>query len=211
MRRTPLALLAAIAALSLLAACGSVKGPGRHHSPTPPPPLVTGSPAPAPTFTPGNAPVPVSDPGHVTGTLKGEHCTSRGGLPDAACTPGAFDPHLTAAILCAPGYTTRHYRPPVGQTDAFKHQQAYPAYGLPAGAITELDHLIPLELGGANDALNLWPEPGSSPNPKDGVELDLHKWACATTGQAAETRLRQAQLAIAANWATAEKVLGVSH
>ena len=36
----------------------------------------------------------------------------------------------------------------------------------------EEDHLIPLELGGSpTSPLNLWPEPGASPNPKDAVEV----------------------------------------
>jgi hypothetical protein len=32
---------------------------------------------------------------------------------------------------------------------------------------------VPLELGGANEAANLWPEAGPVPNPKDSVERTL--------------------------------------
>jgi hypothetical protein len=40
-------------------------------------------------------------------------------------------------------------------------------------------HLVRLELGGAvNDPRNLWPEPDSSPNPKDAVEDELNREVC---------------------------------
>ena len=57
----------------------------------------------------------------------------------------------------------------------------------------EYDHLVSLELGGAdNDARNLWPEPGASPNPKDAIENALHRMVC--DGQ---VRLAEAQRIIA--------------
>jgi hypothetical protein len=63
----------------------------------------------------------------------------------------------------------------------------------------EYDHLVSLELGGArNDPRNLWPEPGSSPNPKDGLENRLHARVC--DGQMS---LSAAQLAIARDWVAA--------
>ena len=55
---------------------------------------------------------------------------------------------------------------------------AYPAYGTPQSERTELDHLVPLELGGSNDATNLWPEYPPSPNPKDKVEDALNAAVC---------------------------------
>ena len=60
----------------------------------------------------------------------------------------------------------------------------------------EYDHLVSLELGGAvNDARNLWPEAGASPNPKDSVENALHRMVC--DGQ---MPLAQAQHIIATDW-----------
>jgi hypothetical protein len=62
----------------------------------------------------------------------------------------------------------------------------------------ELDHLIPLELGGSNDAANLWPEPGGLEYGfarKDRLENALHRLVC--TGQ---LDYREAQQAIAADW-----------
>jgi hypothetical protein len=144
----------------------------------------------------------VHDPGRVTGTLTGP-CRARddGRLPDRHCTPGAIDPAVTQAdipsTICLTGYTAT-VRPPETQTEAFKFGQAYPAYGLPPGTPGELDHLVPLELGGANDAANLWPEAGPVPNPKDAVEDALHTAVC--DGQ---VRLAPAQWAIARDWETA--------
>ena len=178
----------------------------------PPAPSSLPSPATA-TASPSDAVLQqVHDPGQLTGTLTGPcHYGGGGQLPDPRCTPGAYDPQITAAILCAPGYTTRGYRPPEAQTSAFKFHVAYPAYGVAAvpGAPSELDHLVSLELGGSNSASNLWVEMGPIPNPKDAVENALHAWVCAATGSGAETRLHEAQAAIAADWLTAEKTLGI--
>ena len=49
------------------------------------------------------------------------------------------------STICVSGYT-QTVRPPESQTEEFKFSQAYPAYGLSAGARSELDHLVPLEL-----------------------------------------------------------------
>lgn len=143
--------------------------------------------------------VQVHDPGRVTGTITGTcHARDGGQLPDRRCTPGAYDPALTAAVLCSAGYSTDSYRPPESATEAFKFTVAYPAYGISSGATSELDHLVPLELGGANDAANLWPEAGSLPNPKDHVENALHDAVCS-----GRVGLRTAQRVIAVNWETA--------
>lgn len=197
------------AVLCVLAAAGctsSVQTSPAAHS-TPASPSGTGSVSPPPGLT------VVHDPGQVTGTLSGP-CHVRGSgspeLPDRRCTPGSVDTSVTAARLCAPGYSTRGYRPPEAQTQQFKYGEAYPAYGLARTVKTELDHLVSLELGGSNDASNLWPEVPPTPNPKDKVENALHAWVCAATGKAAQDRLAKAQLAIAGNWVTAEKVLGIS-
>ncbi len=212
-RTLTLAALAVSAALTL-AACTS------GGSAVPPPFIPSTAPASGlPSTASPIATTPeltqVHDPGHVTGTLAGKTCHALGAppydLPDPACTPGSFDPAITAAILCAPSYRTGPYRPPSSATTKFKYGQAYPAYGIPPGEPTELDHLVSLELGGSNDATNLWPEPPPSPNPKDTVENKLHSWVCAKAIPAAQAqgRLDGAQQAIAADWITAEQVLGV--
>lgn len=149
----------------------------------------------------------VHDPGRVTGILRGP-CRARDGgqLPDRRCTPGAYDPAVTQAnigsTICRAGYTET-VRPPESQTERFKFGLAEPAYGQHEVS-GELDHLVSLELGGSNDASNLWVEAGSIPNPKDHVENVLHAAVC--QGQVS---LRAAQVAIARNWTTALRKLGL--
>jgi hypothetical protein len=115
-------------------------------------------------------------------------------LPDLHCTPGAIVAAVTQAnihtTICLVGYTAT-VRPPVSQTDAFKIKDEL-AYSISSG---ELDHLVPLELGGSSDAHNLWVEPGSIPNPKDAVENALHAKVCA-----GQMTLAAAQLGIATEW-----------
>jgi hypothetical protein len=155
------------------------------------------------------APHQAHDPGQVTGTLTGPcHTRDSGQLPDPSCTPGAYDPAITTAILCSPSYRTSTYRPPSSQTTAFKYSVSEPAYG-EQHVSGELDHLVPLELGGSNDASNLWVETGSIPNPKDAIENALHGWVCAGGAGVAQGRLPRAQVAIASDWLTAGQVLGI--
>jgi Excalibur calcium-binding domain len=64
----------------------------------------------------------------------------------------------------------------------------------------EIDHLIPLELGGANTISNLWPELNDHPKPgvinsKDLLENKLHDLVCA-----GQLGLPAAQHAIATDW-----------
>jgi len=205
-------LLIALAAVAALAGCGSSTSNGFV------PNAVTSSPSPLASPSASASPsvshhhhrlVRVHDPGEITGTIVGPcHARQNGQLPDPHCTPGSIDPTLTAAEICAPNYTTSAYRPPSSQTSRFKYDVAEPAYGM-AGLAGELDHLVSLELGGSNDAANLWPEPGAIPNPKDSVENKLHAWVCAGSDAAEQQRrLRAAQHAIAEDWTTAVQKLG---
>jgi len=132
-----------------------------------------------------------------------------GVLPDPACTPGAVDPHVTDATLestvCRRGGYTSTVRPPTSVTNSEK-RLAQAAYGQGDGpSAYEFDHLVPLELGGTpNSAVNLWPEPGSSPNPKDKLEGALHDLLCAH-----RIALTAAQHMIATDWITAyRQILG---
>jgi hypothetical protein len=70
----------------------------------------------------------------------------------------------------------------------------------PYGRTIEIDHIIPLELGGANDITNLFPEPGTgkaSYQGKDRLENRLHAMVCAGT-----ITLAAARTGIASNWAS---------
>jgi hypothetical protein len=182
--------------------------PACHNHPTP---VITSSPSASPPgASPSAAPtrpegmVVLSDPGVVTGVVPAD-CKGTGNspatvLPDPACTPGGIDPVVSQATIketiCVRGYTAT-VRPPVSQTAPFKIAVTA-AYGFPAGTRSELDHLVPLELGGDNDAANLWPEAGPIPNPKDQVENQLKSAVCA-----GKVTLAAAQNAIAADWTTA--------
>jgi hypothetical protein len=83
-------------------------------------------------------------------------------VPDPRCTPGAINPSITAATLRDPKFKPEcvHGEPRSAEEKA----KLYGAYGLaepeknmgPTRSC-ELNRLIPLELGGANSADNIWP------------------------------------------------------
>jgi len=106
-----------------------------------------------------------------------------------------------ASTICRRGYSSS-VRPPEEVTHAIKvHMVA--AYGLTGTpfARLELDHLVPLSLGGASNERNLWPEPrggATGAEAKDVVEVRLHEQVCR-----GEVDLRVAQQAIARDWLTA--------
>jgi hypothetical protein len=94
----------------------------------------------------------------------------------------------------------------VDYTENLKREQMT-AYG-DTGPVSsyEEDHLIPLELGGSpTSPLNLWPEPGASPNPKDAVEDAANAAVCS-----GRMSLMAARQAIATNWITFGPQLGAT-
>lgn len=109
-------------------------------------------------------------------------------IPDRACTPGAINPTLTADVLKNPAFTTKCVRNNT-TTEAQKNQTyawydtPHPEHNSGATQTCELDHLISLELGGADTLDNIWPQcgPGGVPvskeyfKEKDGVENYLAK------------------------------------
>jgi len=128
-------------------------------------------------------------------------------LNDIGETPGATFP-VDLGKLCTPGYTKTVRNVP---TDV--KTQVCASYGVPAGRCTgahvEIDHLISLELGGSNEAANLWPQP-YQPKPgareKDRLENWLHKQVCEGT-----MSLADAQQVIADDWYSAyQRMLGAT-
>lgn len=115
-------------------------------------------------------------------------------LPDTKRTPGDTLPVVTAADICTPGWATEHRH----VTESIR-DNVYAEYRRTRGPnCCEVDHLIPLELGGSNDIKNLWPQP-DAPRPgweeKDQLENELHAEVCA-----GKMPLAEAQHCIAANW-----------
>ncbi len=150
----------------------------------------------APTTAPG-APAPLGPRSKTSG------CVSQNALPDRACTPGAVFSNATKELICVPGYTQT-----VRDVPADEQNQVYAEYDIAGHAPGqyEVDHLVPLELGGSNDIANLWPEP-AAPVPgfhqKDQVENYLHEQVCSGA-----ISLTQAQSEIASNWVAVYQQMG---
>lgn len=114
---------------------------------------------------------------------------------------GAIDEAITQDnihdTICVPGYTSR-VRPKSTTTNRIKRNRMV-ALDL-SGIVSdyELDHVVPLELGGcpACDS-NLWMEPYSHPgaHEKDLVENYLHREVCSN-----RLPLAEAQLMIQRDW-----------
>ena len=128
--------------------------------------------------------------------------------PDPRCTPGGVVPGLTADTLRDPAWSTRCVRN-CQSTEKQKHA-TYDWYALPPPAensgetqTCELDHLVPLELGGADGMGNIWPQCG----PEDVAlrdrffkQKDIVENYLAAKVRAGEIPLEEAQRGIAADW-----------
>ena len=112
--------------------------------------------------------------------------------PNSTLTPGAV---LTtdASAICAPGYASS-----VRDVPTATKEQVYAEYSVsypqPLGAY-EVDHFIPLEIGGSNDITNLWLE-AATPTPgfhqKDQFGNFEHRQLCEGTISAAAAQSRMA-------------------
>lgn len=99
-------------------------------------------------------------------------------LPDSVVSPGLVASHSLAKI-CVVGYssTQRH-------TSGALKAKVYKAYGVHNSTAHpyEIDHIISLELGGADSASNLFPQPyfqHPGAREKDVLENYLRREACA--------------------------------
>ncbi len=108
---------------------------------------------------------------------------------------------MTAQHVCVPGYAKK-----VRAVPARLKRQAYAEYGITQYKTGdyEVDHLIPLSLGGSNSIRNLWPQ-STKTSPwnsyvEDALERKLHKLICA-----GQSDLKTAQREIASNWIEAYK------
>ncbi|MFC4453469.1 hypothetical protein [Deinococcus sonorensis] len=119
-------------------------------------------------------------------------------LPDPKLSP---EDVLTTdtTLICQPGYnqTVRNVPQPL-------KEQIYREYGIThrESGEYEIDHIVSLELGGSNSALNLYPESFETQplnaHVKDTLENKLHALICSS-----QLDIRVAQQAIASNWTAA--------
>lgn len=109
---------------------------------------------------------------HPLGMIWGQsagrcHTQIRNGfpVPDPGCTPGATNSTVTLDVLKSPKFKTGCVRDHA--TSAHQKITTYgwyavtkPAHNTGANQICELDHLVSLELGGADTLDNIWPQCG---------------------------------------------------
>lgn len=101
-------------------------------------------------------------------------------VADKQCTPGVTFKGVTVKNICTPGWARAHR-----SVSTAKKRQVYARYNVPyVYGKYEVDHLIPLELGGNNSLANLWPELKGDGSPGDALDKDqtenaLHAGVCA--------------------------------
>jgi hypothetical protein len=139
---------------------------------------------------------PTLETKRLASRTKTANCRMRGSLPDRDCSPGAILVNATPALICKKGYSKT-----VRDVSDKMRAAIYTEYGLPPahyGRAYQIDHIVPLGLGGSNDPANLWPQAGS-PAPgytvKDSLDRRLPKLVCN-----GERTLGIAQKAIARSW-----------
>jgi hypothetical protein len=122
-------------------------------------------------------------------------------VPDPKLTPGDSSP-VTVQDLCVPGYSRK-----VRDVPAEMKREVYREYSVTSHdpGDYEVDHLIPLELGGSDSIKNLWPESHrtrlGTPKLKIVWKAKLHELVCS-----GRLDLKTAQQAIVANWIEAYKL-----
>lgn len=86
-------------------------------------------------------------------------------VPDPRCTPGGINPTISLDIIKDPRWRTGCIRN--CQTSEEQKHVTYAWYGIRRPhknsgehQVCELDHLVPLELGGADGLGNIWPQCG---------------------------------------------------
>lgn len=127
-------------------------------------------------------------------------------LPDPVLTPGAVRTTDVKDICTTKTGTIRH------TTKAMKDRVRAEYAGKPGFAhvdskTVELDHLIPLTIGGADRVENLWPQAWDGPwgaHVKDKLENDLHRRICA-----GKITPEEAQREVARDWIALYRRLGL--
>lgn len=128
-------------------------------------------------------------------------------LPNAKLTPGAVNTQVMAEPgagsylidgveynICARDFRTKPFR---HTSQALKKQvcREYGAADCPNRKSGEVDHLVPLEIGGADVLANLWWQPAPAYHVKDRLEDRLPKLVCA-----GRMSLQDAQECVRGDW-----------
>jgi hypothetical protein len=139
-------------------------------------------------------------------------------LPNPNLTPGAVFPNVSVEQICTPGYAngsdasnSGHGVRYVPRSEKWAVFKSYFGKVPDKTGNYEIDHLISLELGGSNDAKNLWPESyltdPYNAHVKDKLENRMHalvKQCLKDKGHTAATAmLKQFQHEIATDWVAA--------
>ena len=120
--------------------------------------------------------------------------------PNPNLTPGSFDSSVTIKQICTPGRAKK-----ARKVSLSKKKKVFVAYHIdPNSSKFEIDHLIPLSLGGSNNVDNLWPQSYlTSPYnayDKDKLETKFHAMVCS-----GKLELKTAREKIAKDWIKADK------
>lgn len=147
-------------------------------------------------------------------------------LPDAAITPGVTDPAVTdAAMLCShqwgqgqagqppvKGAGTLTYSQAARHTSEGLKNQVFTDYGLKnpkdGGKSYEIDHLVPLSIGGRDVEKNLWPQSRNTSLEmnawlKDKLETRLYNILCNHKPDDPAVTVQEAQTALRTDWTQA--------
>jgi hypothetical protein len=127
-------------------------------------------------------------------------------LPDPRLTPGGTLP-VKAPEVCRPGYSPSALRALTPLQWHDRRAQVFQAYGIetPARGAYVINHLVPLEIGGSNELVNLWPlaKAGTwNAARKAKLTRRLHRIVCS-----GRLSLQEAQRETAVDWIAAYRRL----
>lgn len=114
--------------------------------------------------------------------------------PDPIMTPGEAD-DVPPLVFC--NHTTKERRHPPRDANEVVGK-AYNVPPIEIGSRYQLDHLIPLSIGGANTLRNLWPQPMEEAYLKDDCDRGIQTLVCS-----GKVSLAEARKAIAEDWVLA--------
>jgi len=118
--------------------------------------------------------------------------------PDSKKTPGDYNTQFNKDKLCSHEVHTGDFRD-VSQSKA---KAVYASYGINYADHKnyELDHFIPLSLGGSNKTTNLWPEPHHPKHGHGSLDKDKAEWNLLLRVCHNEITLKDAQKIITTGW-----------